>query len=735
MGNTAHLTRVVAPTINDSNIVESLQDAIDVINKNFITLASVPFLQGVKGDNYHTTVRKIFNNNAVTEDGALLLNSIFKTTGISKGQSVSTVVNNIKKIAGSAVDGNPLDSVVSKVNGSYSYTYTNNNLYFYVLINDAGEEYGEQLGQYYYFIDGRIKNLSDAYYDENETTELSSFVDYSGFYRYIPATNSESAKYEKLDFLPTLYYDTKNNDICWKFNNTETGMSAMGPKGADGKDSNIAVVKVASLSKNVTYGAIEKATSIDDISSSNPSLWSENLDKCLEDGYPAIIVYDTTSAPKAYNFAFGIVKKIDDKWNAIWGAESVINNLLSDLKITTYLKSINNSTSSTVPNYLPIPVGSDSGTSEKYHTLKGDKDKNLVLSGINEANSAKLSGAFILDDYDIVLTTGYTQNNYGEKYIQISQTNPSITLRNGDNITTIDSQKIKLNNSVELDGANKNICATFNNDIVVYAGESQIINDFNTLSTETENEYNVVGMPIGAMIMYYGQANGNENELIHVGNCWLLCNGATLGTDPVYDELKSKIGDTLPNFAGRSPVGTGKVEDETGNLYKFITGQFAGRFTNDILFTADGLETNKENFKYKELQTGKIMSIDEDLTDEPSTQSRSRAKARSRTAGVQTLATGRATTGTITPVASGGNRGVTFTGTTITPATTFSDTTLESFNDLLADTTLDNETLLESLRDLTAEDTVRDAISNISGGVNINNQTPSIAVNFLIKYR
>ena len=79
MSEKTHLTRIVAPTLNDASITKSLSDAIEVINENFRKLASTPFLQGVKGDAYHTTVRHIFEDGKITNDGALLLNCIFET--------------------------------------------------------------------------------------------------------------------------------------------------------------------------------------------------------------------------------------------------------------------------------------------------------------------------------------------------------------------------------------------------------------------------------------------------------------------------------------------------------------------------------------------------------------------------------------------------------------------------------------------------------------------------------
>lgn len=744
--NTVHLTRVVAPTITDINLVDSLKTSIDVINQNFIKLASVPFLQGVKGDTYHTSTRHIFENDKVTADGALLLNCIFDMkddNAIKSGMPIKSIYNSGNSIIGkiensikSNIPGNPIDSLFS-TDENGKKIYVNNDLYFYTLINDAGEEYGEQLGQYYYFVDGRIKNLSDVYYN-NDKTSLSSFVDYSGFYRYVPATDSETAKYEKIGFLPTLYYDTKNNDICWKFYDNETGMSAMGPKGADGINSTLAVVKATAENENVYYGIITNSANIDDISSNNPSLWNTNFEN-LNDGTPVIVVFDNKNNLYVYSYAFGVVKKIGDNWNAIWSKDSIINDLLTNIKITNYLKSINNTKNDTDPKYLPIPFGSDNA-SQKYHTLKGDsKNKNrLILSGIDETNSQnpqRLTGCdFILDNYDIVFTD-YASNEIGSSYTTISKN--SIYITDGNNNTEITPGSISVLNAKIGYPKSSGIAASFENNITTYAGRSEYINDISALNNSKE-EYTFVGMPIGAMIMYYGPVTTNENELTVVGNCWLLCNGASLGSNSLYKELRNKIGDTLPNMVGRSPVGAGKTLDEEGNLLEFNKGKFYGRFTNDIMFTADGLDTNKSNKKYTSVGCGGIGYSTEDTETQTSgskpivfSSEQSQTQNRMKANAVVTQSSKQ-----IATYALSGSVGIkkTTNSSNGCGSVGVSAKTIEALSSAFTQKDYDIDTAMAEMKNVLAEDTVRNAISNISGGVNINNQSPSVSVNFLIKF-
>ena len=191
METTKSLTRIVSPTLNDANIASSLTEAINVINENFRILSSTPFLQGVKGDTYHTSTQHIFELKndivTVTSAGALLLNSIFGLSGDNtikkddKYKGENSVKDKIQNVVGdSSILGCPTDSLIEFEN-DIPIKLVNNDLYFYTLIDDAGNEYGEQLGQYYYFIDNRIKNLGTAYNKEDKT-DLIKFADYSGFY-------------------------------------------------------------------------------------------------------------------------------------------------------------------------------------------------------------------------------------------------------------------------------------------------------------------------------------------------------------------------------------------------------------------------------------------------------------------------------------------------------------------------------------------------------------------------
>lgn len=550
MSEKTHLTRIVAPTLNDASITKSLSDAIDVINENFRKLASTPFLQGVKGDAYHTTVRHIFEDNIITNDGALLLNCIFGTN-ISGGTAINSVHKAVISVAGDSVPGSPLDSLISYVDNKP--VFTNNDLYFYTLVDDAGDEYGEQLGQYYYFVDGRIKNLSDAYNSDNKTN-LSKFVDYSGFYRYIPATDSNEAKYERVEFLPTLYYDTENNDICWKYYDTKTGLSAIGPKGENGVSSIIKVVRVTNLQDDGTYGIIDAVASNKDLLYPAIEMWeTKKID--IDENTPLVICFNQNNI---WNFAIGVAKHItiNNKVElcGVFDSDSVINVLMDNAKITDYLLSINNTDNTNDPKVLPIPYGSKT-KDMRTHMLSGDKNGGLVL----RKNFAD-AGKFILDKYSIVVTD-YDDNEIDTTaYTDVSAS--GITLKKNEYITKITGQGLDTVNA-KIGRFKTDWCAEFSNNIITNAGKSTYLNN------ESKEETNYVGMPIGSIIMYMGYISKDDilsKKTVKIGNCWLLCNGADLGKvghGNIYSTLIQKIGNALPDFRGYFPIGAGKINNES----------------------------------------------------------------------------------------------------------------------------------------------------------------------------
>lgn len=584
METTKSLTRIVSPTLNDANIASSLTEAINVINENFRILSSTPFLQGVKGDTYHTSTQHIFELKndivTVTSAGALLLNSIFGLSGdntIKGGEEYAKkdcVKDKIQNVVGNSDTlGCPTDSLIEFEN-DIPVKLVNNDLYFYTLIDDAGNEYGEQLGQYYYFIDNRIKNLGTAYNKEDKT-DLIKFVDYSGFYRYVPANDTDEAHYEKVGFLPSLYYDTKNNDICWKYYDEETGLSAIGPKGATGDSSVLKIVRIDNPVQNQTYGEINAVTTTKDISLNENSMWSTAEISKIEENTPLIICFKKGTK---YDISFGIAKKIQienqTKICGVWDTNSVLDTSINTKTINEYFESINNTGNNDDPKYLKIPYGSN-GTGEhinKMHTLKGDMRGGLLLR-----SNGFLNGRFILDDYSIVCTTYNDDTENVSNCTVISQQGINVKSSNGN--INISNGYISLPNAnigtVNYDG--NAVSAHFNEPIMADVGFTYE-QDENQVYSLTKRENNYIGMPIGSIIMYYGYIPDIYSvSPIEIGNCWLVCNGAFLGRSGKYAKLRKIINAfQLPDFRNLYPRGCG---NSTSGLVGYKGGKTSVNLT------------------------------------------------------------------------------------------------------------------------------------------------------------
>ncbi len=381
MANT-QLTRIVAPNINEVDYAKKMQDVFNNINENFAKIASLPFIQGVQGDSYQLVEKPIWqkngsdiNNATLTEDGALLLGSIF-----NKSFSVGSTFRKIKSeyLKGLTInDVNPIDFFKDPEGN-----ITNNILYFYAVINDSGDEEEKQLGQYYYFVDARLKVLGDVYYGTDKSI-LSSFTDYTGFYQYKP----ETKKYDKISILPSLYYDQYKDDICWKFNGNESGVSAIGVKGMDGKDSSFQIVHVTltDTSTGTTDQGISNTTSgeVDGVFNFNKTnknpIWSDDTSNVVEGNAIISITYNSNMVYLAY----GEIKCEGEKKIAYWNLDTVIDKLNYG-KITSYFYNMRPGSNLPVnaPKYIAVPAltNSDSGSTDiPAHTISNDINNSAAL--------------------------------------------------------------------------------------------------------------------------------------------------------------------------------------------------------------------------------------------------------------------------------------------------------------------------------------------------------------------
>ena len=86
----------------------------------------------------------------------------------------------------------------------------------------------------YIYKDPRFADI-DSSFDYQDTTELSCVIVFS------------DGKWQAISSFPTLYYNSKLGELCWKYFGNNTNIPAAGPKGKDGKDAKLYIGKCIDL--------------------------------------------------------------------------------------------------------------------------------------------------------------------------------------------------------------------------------------------------------------------------------------------------------------------------------------------------------------------------------------------------------------------------------------------------------------------------------------------------------
>lgn len=411
------LARIVAPNISDPTYANDLSNAFEIINENFRKLASAPFLQGVKGDSYQLQAYPIFKNGLLTEEGAILLNSIFSTTKFLINDTYDNCVDKANGIA-PVIGANSALSCFR--NGS---TYVNNYVYFQEIVDDANNVVSESktYGQLFYFVDGRLKDAGSALEDDTKKSELSSFCDYSGFYQY-DNSDPSNKKYIKLSLMPSIYYDENQNNICWMFNGIKTGISAVGATGRSGNDASLAYVLVNRSDQSVFSNEPDKSTkttisAVGVLDNNIGFMWNTNrndFDDLLDINGTAIIFIeykdekDKTNTKIYHDYAFGKVYKSDNGWQAAYTQLDVIQNLVSFDAINEYFENMHKYDDETpFRQHLQIPISPYKEQAYGTHIIgtccKGNSDDTNNGSFLVHRNSDIEEGIeknFIISNYE-----------------------------------------------------------------------------------------------------------------------------------------------------------------------------------------------------------------------------------------------------------------------------------------------------------------------------------------------
>jgi len=504
------LARIVAPGLDEVDYSVKMAIAFSNINENFKKIASLPFLQGVAGDSYQLQEYKIIvkqndpetddltinNTLCLTKEGASLFNTIFDTNIFTEGNYFNDICDNTdinKDLNGKKV----LDFFIDE-NGNI----INNKLYFYVIKNDADEviEDSKHLGQYFYFVDGRIKELGNAYYNTDKTS-ITDFNDYSGFFQYNPETET----YYRVNILPTLYYDAAKNDICWKFYGKETGISAIGVAGANGSDATFQFVKVEPTNE---YDCSAQIKYIFDFNAQNTTdYWIPVNNSDILNG-PAVISIETQDDNKS--IAFGQI--IGE--TAYWDNNTVLNNLVTSETISKYFYNMGFNQGN-YPLFLAIPMSynrnDNNPEKNNAHTIYSNEDSDLVFRGVE---NAWIGSDGIQQNYNA--KTDEKHNVVFENY-NLHLNNNSIS-----NVNSFSGSTITATNHIK----SKTIEAT---DITATNHiKSKTIEATEHIKSNVNNVPGVeVGVPVGSIVMWPSM-NPPEG--------WIECNGLCI---PLQEDGKT----------------------------------------------------------------------------------------------------------------------------------------------------------------------------------------------------
>lgn len=419
----SQLAKVTAPNITEVDFAAKLQESFETINENFKKIASLPFLQGAQGDSFRTIQYLIFDEqHNITQKGALLLNYIF---GIScaEGESFDTVK---KQVDAKAHPISAISAIDSLRNNS---DFVNNILYFYGVVDEVGEVTVEYTGQYYYFIDKRTISLAGFQSNTDIQALLPGFVDYSGFYQYV--NDEQGERFEKMSILPSLYYDEKNNDICWMFNGQETGISAVGVSGSNGVSATLEIVGVTGNRGTGTSKIVKIARN---------GKWKTFEEGAISPiGGPVIVcIFDNTADGENMSaFAFGQTEKNErDETIAVWDNSMIFSDFLNGIRIYEYFKHLGDNSINGWSQglWIPTEAGKDANVHMLYNETETDS-QNLVLKMTDsptstaesiEASKLGKTKKFILNDYQLTAKVNNVNN------VQIGMPIGSIVMWPGD---------------------------------------------------------------------------------------------------------------------------------------------------------------------------------------------------------------------------------------------------------------------------------------------------------------
>lgn len=370
----------VIPSLNDSTYGETIAKNFEIINDNFKRLSGIDFIKGAPGT-------------SIFVDEIDLMEEVYWREALK-----ASIVAMEDKLGGTnEVDNdNTRFSILDKNPGKLYMIYEQT-----PELND--KKYISSLP--YVFLDGRFANKKLTEQADKYADEYAKMVDYSCVLNFSPNSEEEivvavdetvTGMFAVLQNFPTLYYDRRLG-FCWNVNGQETGISAQGPKGIDGQDGELFIVraneadnfKVVSVMDVLSGGwvsvkdhvNINKRTSVSAIVVPNNPIQNNGL---ME--YP----YWITSVVRNNNGDYYATNCTNDSKIAV---------IINDISFDSILSNISSTGAGVKGLFLPmkkkhgeedVTVGYHMVYTEGKDThIKPVLDKNLPISG-SIVNDAKL---------------------------------------------------------------------------------------------------------------------------------------------------------------------------------------------------------------------------------------------------------------------------------------------------------------------------------------------------------
>lgn len=360
----------VIPSLNDVTYGETIAKNFEIINDNFKRLSSIDFIKGSPG------------TSVFIEEIDLLEEESWRDALKSSIIAMEEKLGGTNEIDNENTRFSILDKNPGKLYMIYEQTPE---------LND--KKYISSLP--YVFLDGRFANKNLTENADQYAEEYSKMVDYSCVLNF--STNSEgNGEFVVLQNFPTLYYD-RDLGFCWNVNGQETGISAQGPKGIDGNDGELFIVKA---NENDNF----KVVSVMDVLSGGWVDVKKHININKRESAAAIVVpinpiqngnlkeypYWITSVVRNNDGNYYATNCVDDSRIAVIIDDVAFDNILSNISSTgAGVKGL----------FLPMKSGYHMVYTEDNNTyIKPVLDKNSPISS-DKVNSAKL--IFDYDDIEI----------------------------------------------------------------------------------------------------------------------------------------------------------------------------------------------------------------------------------------------------------------------------------------------------------------------------------------------